>query len=419
MARIVIFTYDRRLDRRAVLQANTLIAQGHNIVLYARADTRSDDPAYVVRIAESHDVNAYGAFSLIKLYAWFAHKMPYIYQRVLPILRPIYRWFMGINAVEHFMQMYRGTLATMEPANLYIAHDLPMLPIACEAQRLHGGQILYDSHELFCEQGFLRHERHYWQRVESQYIHRADAVITINASIAKELAVRYNVPLVHVVTNAENPLPPSPEKLRLFHEAFHLTENQYVLLYQGSLEFSYNISAVIKAMQFVPEHFHMVLLGSGTAIQQLQQRVHALRLSHRVHFHRAVMQSELLHYTASADAGIIPYLDTCLNARYCSPNKLYEYIAAGIPILASDLIEISVIISKYGNGLVTSMQDTHAIASGITAMFNPDTLAALKPHCRKAQQEITWSHEAITFVRIINDILDAARVSIPAPNEAA
>jgi len=114
---------------------------------------------------------------------------------------------------------------------------------------------------------------------------------------------------------------------------------------------------------------HLVILGDGQLSRALKVQVARLGLEQRVHLHSAVPQRDLLAITATADAGVIPYQATCLNNFYCTPNKLFEFIAAGLPILASDLPELRRFVADNGIGQVTDLSSAESMAAGIDGFF--------------------------------------------------
>ncbi len=114
----------------------------------------------------------------------------------------------------------------------------------------------------------------------------------------------------------------------------------------------------------------LVILGDGQLASVLKRRAKAPAVAGRVHFHAAVPQRELLSLTMAADAGVIPYQATCLNNYLCTPNKLFEFIAAGVPLLASDLPEIRRFVAEGQIGLVGAMDSPGKIARLIDSLFS-------------------------------------------------
>jgi glycosyltransferase involved in cell wall biosynthesis len=259
---------------------------------------------------------------------------------------------------------------------------------------------VYDSHELYAEQEFSAHEKRVWREIEAKTIREADSVITVNPSIARELERRYGIAGVHVVYNAEQQRAESPRERR-FHREFGLPDSAQVLLMQGGLSAGRNIETLVGAMRHVKARdVHLVVMGDGQMKAALR-RIVADGLQDRVHLKDAVPQAELVSWSAAADAGVIPYQATCLNNYYCTPNKLFEFIAAGIPILASDLPEIRAIVTGHGVGEVADLSTGPKIAAAIDAFFaDPARIAHFREAAIAARRKVNWEVEGRKVVEI-------------------
>lgn len=434
MARIVIFTYDTQIDRRALLQCKSLIASGHEITLYAPPYAQSaQDPDYVVRLDRLPSA-AGQAPSRPSLYARavslkqrLSATHPRLLNVILPIARPLFWQLYGLlpnirisrchwscsvrrrTTAAAFEEMFHPVLTLPLHADLFIAHDLPMLPVATAAKKKFGGRLLYDSHELFPEQEFTDKERRMWRKLESSYISNADRIVTVNPSIAQCMQSAYELREVDVIYNAEwlpDPLPETQDNP--IHRILGLSPQARILLYQGGLSQHRNLDGLVRAMASLDDPtIHLVFLGSGPMLSALQSLAENLRLSQCVHFIAAVPQAELLHYTAAADLGVIPYVETCLNTRYCTPNKLFEFVAAGLPILGSDLTEVRRLLTNHDIGMVVDMRDPEALAAAIRDMFTPANLERYRVNIRKAREILNWQHEGERFVSIVEQTLAA------------
>lgn len=455
MARIAIFTHSEHIDRRALLESKSLIARGHAVDLYALASQQNQhDPDFVRRMGNATAIKT-SAFEdnqeLIplskRLYRTLEQKIPGLFPLIKPIGKPFFWLFYGLfypnqtpwvfrlrnvlnatmphwfdavkprlrriywriyqhNPASLYFALYKHTLKHLPDYDLIIAHDLPMLPVAAKAAAQQNAVLVYDSHELFAEQDYNDAERAMWMRLEAAHIHKAKSVITVNRSIAYELEKRYHLSHVDVIYNAEWIAEEAPQNRKLFHSFFALPPDAKIILYQGGLPFGRNLESMIAALQYVADrNVHLVVLGDGVMLGVLQDIVIRHGLEERVHFHPAVAQERLLDYTASADLGIIPYTDNCLNNRYCTPNKLFEFIAAGLPMIATDLPEISRLIAKYQMGLVGDTSSPEQIAMLIHRALIPETLATIKKQVLNARSEVNWQNEGEKFSALIDKAL--------------
>jgi len=126
-----------------------------------------------------------------------------------------------------------------------------------------------------------------------------------------------------------------------------------------------------------------------------------------VHFKNAVPQAELLYWTASADAGIIPYQPVDLNHWFCSPNKLFEFVQSRLPIIANDLPYLRDVITTDGVGLVADMNSLDALSTAINSMFDPVAggAARFKPALEAAQYKYSWKAQEAHLFDIYERVL--------------
>jgi glycosyltransferase involved in cell wall biosynthesis len=171
---------------------------------------------------------------------------------------------------------------------------------------------------------------------------------------------------------------------------------------QGGLSSGRNLNTLIESMKYVQnKEIILVILGEGYLLKDLQKLTEIHNLTNTVYFHEAVAQSELMHLTASADAGIIPYQPICLNNFYCTPNKLFEFIAAGLPIIATDLPEIKKIVQGSEIGLVGDTSSSLGFAKLIDDFFsNTELLIKMKSNLLLAQKLYCWEMEGMKLVEI-------------------
>ena len=352
-------THDVRIDRRIMLQADALMADGWSVRVVAMpGDPHGGDSAPVTRVPDS----AGGARGRAILGSYAALR------RVLPMNGPAMRWLKAAcwgwveDPETFFLRAFRPVLDGMQ-ADVVVAHDVPMLPVGAWLADRCGAQLVFDSHELWTEKNFPRAWRRAWSRVECRHIQRCDAVITVNQSIARELERRHGISRVHVITNAA----PAPLPLhRSLRERCSVPPGDRILLYQGSFTSGRHLPQCVEAMHLVrAPGVHLVLLGDGVLRSTLELAAARGPAKGRIHVLPAVPQDELLAWTAGADAGLVPYVADCMNNRLCTPNKLYEFISAGLPILASDLPELRAAIVGNELGMVAELGTPMRIARAI------------------------------------------------------
>ena len=283
------------------------------------------------------------------------------------------------------------------------ANDLDtLLPAWLAARALHAG-LVYDSHELYLESEHLlgrERERRIWGAIERRLALRADAVITVAPSIARELEGRYGIARVHLVRN----LPRFDAATEVRPLVPDRAPGQPLLLHQGFLQQGRGLAAMVASLRFLPGA-RLVFLGEGPEEGAVRAAARDAGVEDRVVFRPPVPLAELLAHTRAADLGLVLYEGRSLNYRYALPNKLFEYVMAGVPVLASDLPEMRAVIEPRGIGRLVADPSPKGIAAAVRAMLDDrEALAAMRARCREAARELCWEREEETLLAIYRGI---------------
>jgi glycosyltransferase involved in cell wall biosynthesis len=272
------------------------------------------------------------------------------------------------------------------------AHSLAVLPLAAKMARHHGARIIYDTHELETETVGAQGLRYpVLKLVERWYIHRASAISVVSPSIADWYALTYGLPRPFVIRNVPGRArddAPAPLRRQL-----GIAPHAPIFLYQGLLNAGRLVPEFIDAFRQLPDR-HLVLLGFGP----LEADVRAAAQAHpNIHFIPAVPADQLLSYTRAADVGLCGVADACLSYRLALPNKLFEYLAAGIPVLAPDLPDIRALMDETGAGWIVPRADAwQAAIGGLT----DDAIRAARPAAQAAGERHTWDGELPELTRL-------------------
>jgi glycosyltransferase involved in cell wall biosynthesis len=300
---------------------------------------------------------------------------------------------------------WAATAAAAAPAAAaYHGHDLYGLPAALAARERHGGTgaVIYDSHELFVEAGSTARRtdaaRLVLAGLERRWVRRADAVITVNESIAVELRRRYGGADAVIIRNAPPRQPwldPRPDHLR---RAAGIPVGAPIVLYHGGFQRDRGLDVLAEAM-LDPRlaTAHLVYLGFGLLTDSLEALTAEPRFGGRLHVLPGVPPEELLEWVASADVSAMPNQPATLNERYSSPNKLYESIAVGTPVVGSDFPERRRIVTDDPDGplgVLCDPTDPHDVARALSDILTLDPAAAedLRRRCHRAAS-LRWNWE--------------------------
>lgn len=251
-----------------------------------------------------------------------------------------------------------------QPAALYLASDLYVLPALATAAKRHGGALVFDSRELYghldasAERPFVRAT---WQAVERRYIHRADAVLTVSDGIADRLAETYGIAQPLVLPNVPDRSAPPPSD-RLRHELAIPDDGRTLVLYQGLFREGRGLHALLEAAREL-DSVRLAFIGEGPLDAPLRQR--AARLGGRAHVHPFVPPAALPSFTVGADVGACLIEPLTESLRLSLPNKLFEYLNARVPVLASPLPEIRRVVEAFDVGTLADPSDSGSIVEAL------------------------------------------------------
>ncbi len=275
-------------------------------------------------------------------------------------------------------------------------HDAGTLPVglAVRQRSVRRVRLVYDSHEFATEiKGMDRIGRVVTRWRENQAMGQLDALITVNESIAAELGRRYPAyPPALVVCNATRPLPVVPSDDGRLRRAAGLAPSQRILLYQGGFSGHRGLTQAIQAAMLLPPDWSLVMMGWGGLQPVLEKLARNLDpAGERIRFVPPAPQAELSYWTAGAALGIIPYENVCLNHWYCSPNKLWEYPAAGVPVLVSPFPVLRERVERYGIGWFLDDPVTPEGIARVVAGLDDDSLAGVRAACERFIAADNWS----------------------------
>lgn len=291
-------------------------------------------------------------------------------------------------------------------ADIIHCNDIEPLPLAVIIKWFFNRKIkiVYDAHELEFdkkEKGSGYYPQSILAFVEKMLIKNTDAMITVTPLIANAYAERYKIALPKLVMNCPTykKETPSPD---IFRKKFNLQPNQKIFLYQGGLLPKRGIEEIIEAFRELDNQFVLVFLGFGklaTLVKQTAQK------HENIFFHDAVSQSDLPDFTASADYGFCLLQGATRNHQFALGNKLFEYIQARLPILASNMEGFKQVM-KGGLGIV--IQDHHNPNSIKKAVKEISRLKkeTYSSALEKAAQKYNWENQEKTLLDIYKGLYE-------------
>lgn len=266
-----------------------------------------------------------------------------------------------------------ATLAVAPPAGVYHGMAYMGVPIALALARRHGGAVVYDARDIYVDAANLarlpRPIRWLVGRAERRWARSADRVITVNQPYARVMSRRWGVEFPLIVMNCSKRYAASDPRPRRFHAALGLDQEVQIVLYQGGFSPDRGIEELISAIALVPSAV-LVLLGYGVLRPKLEALAADPATGGRVHVLPAVPPAELLDWVSAADVVAMPIQPTTLNHQLTTPNKLFEAMAAGVPVVASDLPGMAPIVTETGCGLLCDPTDPASIAKALRSILD-------------------------------------------------
>jgi len=285
--------------------------------------------------------------------------------------------------------------------DLIFANDLDTLPAAYLAAKIRNKRIIYDTHEYYTETPELVNRKltqTIWKKIEDYFFPKLTDILTVNSSIAKLYGDKYNK-TVHVSRNI--PLTFTVERLKTRIQ-LGLPMNKHILILQGTgINIERGAEEAVLAMQYLNDTV-LLIVGSGDVFPTLHKIIEKNNLQDKVIFKPKMPFAELRQYTMNSDLGLAIDKDTNLNYHFSLPNKLFDYIHSGIPVLSSELIELKKIIDQYDIGYYIQNHDPKHIASVITSIFSDEKrYNRVKQNTVKAKEELCWEKEEKVLIGVI------------------
>ncbi len=279
-------------------------------------------------------------------------------------------------------------------AHLLVANDLDTLLPNYLMSKIKGVPLVYDSHEYFTEVPELvanPTKQKIWKRIEKWIFPKLKDVFTVNDSIAGLFEEAYGV-RPKVIRNV--PLLRRAKK-SVSRKELGLPEDKKILILQGSgINIDRGAEEMVEAMQTIRGAV-LLIVGGGDVMETLKEKVKRLGISDRVIIKGKQPYETLMHYTALADLGLSLDKDTNLNYRFSLPNKIFDYLQAGIPILVSNLVEIRKIVSTYDVGDYIPTHDPKTIANKVNEIIdNQELMENWKKNTTFAAQVLNWEKES-------------------------
>ncbi|MDQ6661254.1 MAG: glycosyltransferase [Chloroflexota bacterium] len=380
-----------RNDVRAMRAATTLVEAGFSVSIVDVAITSTTSVEEGLPGIEMHHITVPRSFLSTRFERWA------ILKAVLLFIRSTFR-------------------VLSERADIYHACEVTALPACYLAARFRHKPLIFEAYELpLCDRPLFDMSRsRRWLHslltiVLAHILPRCTAVITVSPPIVQEIKKCYRVSRVSLLRNL--PTYKKVSRTNYLRERLGLAPDVRIALYQGYLQPDRGLERLVRAASYLEPNMVIVLMGQGVGTTQddLERLIVEKGVADRVKILPSVPYHELLAWTASADIGltVIP-LDYTLNMKMCLPNKLFEYLMAGLPVLSAPLEAVTEIITTYGVGHIVPSMEPAAVGAAINAMVKDETvLANMRSNAlTAAEQTLCWEREGPELVRLYHEVLN-------------
>lgn len=284
-------------------------------------------------------------------------------------------------------------LMTRRKLDVLYANDLDTLGANALVSLIRRKPLIYDSHEYFLGVPEIQHKglvKWVWKSIENFSFPQVNSFITVNDSIArlyskvykKRICVIRNMSLRSAINFDKN------------ISDLDLPKDTFVMVMQGAgINIDRGYEEAILSMKQI-DNALLLIIGKGDVIEVLKSIVKAHNLESKVRFLGVLPYAKMMQYTAASHLGLTLDKDLSINYKFSLPNKLFDYINAGIPVLGSNLPEVAKIINDYEVGIITDEVTPEAIAKAVNSIIkDTEKYRHYVDKCQMASQVLNWETE--------------------------
>lgn len=412
--RVLMLTPDEgHLDRRIAQEAASLSRQGNEVDIYPAVDAglRFDaDLGPGVTLLSRPGKNDPPQRSKTVLRA--------LRLRLAPVLPRLDRLIESIryrleDRAARIAATHAQPILARKPYDLIFAHDVPVFPLAAQIKAAWKVPLICDLHEIFPEQDehfTTEAARRYWRTVEGIGLAQADGVISVNQAVAEYVRETYRPAVRSVVIHNSVPFV-ARDALRgaSLHERYRIRTDRRVVTFAGSLRPHANVDTIIRGFAAAQmDGWDLAILGEGPLLESLRALVCRESADGRIHLGYRAPERELLALISSADVGLLPYQAVGINHQIATPNKLFEYLQARVPIATSRLPMIERLLNGTGVCGFVDFSSITSTAAGLRR-FVDEVLPTITEEAReRAARQYCWESEEASLFEVVESAMTRA-----------
>lgn len=316
-----------------------------------------------------------------------------------------------------FGKQYNALLKDLDPLkyDVILCIDYPTLELGVKLKKRNPNlKVWYDSHEIYIEtinQFFPRSgwrqmygrplialNQVYHSRRELKLVQNTDKIITVCDSLQcffetrwkRSVVVLRNCPMLeHFEENYKD---------AVSRADFGIKKEDFLLIYQGDVNPGRGLNFLLDVMRLLPSNYHLIIVGDGMLRHELEQK--ALKIKN-VRFIGKVPYLQLQEYTRLADLGINLIEPINASKRLSLPNKLFEYMACGLPFMSNNLPEPRAIVEQYGTGILVEMENIQNVVNTIVSIKEDEKsrIEMGKKGIQTFRDDLNWQQEFNKIIR--------------------
>ncbi|UTW62652.1 glycosyltransferase [bacterium SCSIO 12741] len=286
-----------------------------------------------------------------------------------------------------------------KPVKYVNAHSVETLPLSCLFKWLKGSKLVYEPHELEAVKDPSPLLRKIYAKVERMLVKQSHAVLVVSGGIQEWYQKEYGLKKVYLAQNVpENPFDPN-QKVASYRERFGIPENELVFVFQGGLIGARNIERYLRVFADFPKK-HLVFMGNGFMEETIRPYLDKYAHIHHMGF---VPVSDILAHSHTADVGLCLIEQKNLSYYYSAPNKLFEYLTAGTPVLASHFPGMEKVVVEQGIGWSADPHEDEALRTWLE-QITPEEIQSKRDQLEKVRGQFNWSEEKKQIIELYHTI---------------
>jgi len=268
-------------------------------------------------------------------------------------------------------------------------HSLPVLPLCVFLKYSKKAKLIYDTHELETETAGLAGVHKFFSKlVESLFIRSVDEIIVVSEQISDWYRRKYRLNKVWVVKNVPYTLSGKIENTNLLKDTFQIPPDEILFIYLGIIGYGRGIKKLLNVFSQLDSSKHVVFMGYGEYVDLVKEFESKYP---NIHYHHAVKPEDVIQYAAGADIGISFFENVCLSHFFVFPNKIFEYVNCGLPVIVSCLPNLINFVDEHGCGWKVPDEEIY-IKKTIDAITHDD-IKDKKVKVFRTREQYGWQYE--------------------------